>query len=152
MKDCIFCKIVHGEAPYHKIWEDEKHLAFLSSSPNTEGMTVVVTKEHHPSYAFDLEDDVLSELMIATKKVAKILDNFFDDVGRTGLVLEGFEIDHIHTKLYPLHGTDMKNWEPRLSNIGTYFEKYEGYLSSHSGPKADREYLEALATKIRESN
>jgi histidine triad (HIT) family protein len=52
MKDCIFCKIVKGKAPAHKIWEDKKHLAFLSIFPNTEGFTVVITKKHYPFICF----------------------------------------------------------------------------------------------------
>lgn len=71
MKECIFCRIVKGEAHSHKIWEDEKHLAFLTIFPNTKGFSVVITKEHFSSYAFDLPDEVLKELIIATKKVAK---------------------------------------------------------------------------------
>ena len=56
--DCIFCKIVNGEVPCHKVWEDEKHLAFLTIFPNTEGVTVVIPKKHYPSYVFDLPRDV----------------------------------------------------------------------------------------------
>jgi len=122
MEDCIFCKIANGEAPSHKIWEDEKHLAFLSIFPNTEGFTVVITKEHYPSYAFDLPEDVLKELVIATKKVAKILDAKLEDVGRTAMVFEGFGVDHIHSKLIPMHGTKMENWKPIHSKINTYFD------------------------------
>jgi diadenosine tetraphosphate (Ap4A) HIT family hydrolase len=73
-EDCIFCKIVKGKAPCHKIWEDEKHLAFLSIFPNTEGFSVVITKQHYSSYTFDLPEDVLKELVIASKKVAKLID------------------------------------------------------------------------------
>ena len=58
MEACIFCNIVNGAAPCHKIWEDEKHLAFLSIFPNTPGFSVVITKRHYPSYAFRLPDDV----------------------------------------------------------------------------------------------
>lgn len=57
MTECIFCKIVKGEEFVHKIWEDEKHLAFLSIFPNTEGFSVVVTKEHYPSDTFDLPEN-----------------------------------------------------------------------------------------------
>ena len=77
MKNCVFCKIIKGELPSHKIWEDKKHLAFLSIFPNTEGYTVVVTKKHYSSYAFDQNDKVLTELMLASKKVAKLLDSKF---------------------------------------------------------------------------
>ena len=148
--DCIFCKIVKGEAPSHKVWEDEKHLAFLTIFPNTEGVTVVITKEHYPSYAFDLPDGVLSDLMIATKKVAKLLDSKLEDVGRTAMVFEGFGVDHIHAKLYPMHGTKMAEWKPIESVSDKYFEKYEGYISSHDCKRADDEELAKLAEKIRE--
>ncbi len=114
---CIFCKIVAGEAPCHKIWEDEKHLAFLSIFPNTEGAAVVVTKVHYPSYAFDRPDDVLAGRIIAAKKAAKLLDARLADVGRTALVLEGFGIDHAHAKLFPMHGTKMPKWKPLNSNV-----------------------------------
>lgn len=147
---CIFCKIVKGEASCYKIWEDEKHLAFLSIFPNTEGFTVVITKEHYPSYAFDVPDNVLTDLVIASKKVAKFLDKNLNDVGRTGLILEGFGIDHLHTKLFPMHGTKMKEWKPISSNVNKYFEKYEGYISSHDYKKADDKKLTELAKKIRE--
>ena len=57
--NCIFCQIVKKETPVHKIWEDDKHLSFLSIFPNTEGFSVVITKQHYPSYAFDLPQEVL---------------------------------------------------------------------------------------------
>jgi histidine triad (HIT) family protein len=151
MNDCIFCKIVRGEAPSHKIWEDSKHMAFLSIYPNTPGFTVVITKEHYPSYAFDLPDNVLSELMMATKKVAKLLDKKLDDVGRTGMIFEGFGVDHIHAKLFPMHGTkNMKEWKPIESKIDKYFEKYPGYISSHDHERADEAELAELAKKLRQ--
>ena len=149
MPDCIFCKIARGEAPAHKIWEDEKHLAFLSIFPNTEGFSVVITKEHYPSYAFDLPDDVLEGLLMATKKVAKILDAKLDDVGRTGMIFEGFGVDHIHSKLFPMHGTKLKEWRPLESDVDIYFEKYKGYISSHDYKRADDAKLSELAKKIR---
>jgi len=148
--DCIFCRIVKGEAPSHKIWEDEKHLAFLSIFPNTEGVTVVITKEHYPSYVFDLPEDVLIGLLLATKKVAKLLDEKLDDVGRTGMVFEGFGVDHVHTKLFPMHGTKIPEWKPIKSNVDKYFEKYEGYISSHDCKRADDTGLKNLAKNIAE--
>lgn len=151
MSECIFCKIVKGEAPCHKIWEDQKHLAFLSIFPNTEGFSVVITKKHYPSYVFDLPDEVLKELVLASKKVAKLIDSKLKDVGRTGMIFEGFGIDHVHTKLFPMHGTsDMKEWQPLKSNVDKYFEKYEGYISSHDYKRADDKELAKLAKKIRE--
>lgn len=79
MTDCVFCRIVRGEAPSHPVWEDERHLAFLSLRPNTEGFTVVIPQAHHPSYAFDLPDEVLSALVLAAKRVGRLLDERLDD-------------------------------------------------------------------------
>lgn len=148
--DCIFCKIVTGEAPSHQIWEDEKHVAFLSIFPNTEGFTVVIPREHYPSYPFDLPDTILSELVLASKQVAKLLDASFEDVGRTGMIFEGFGVDHVHAKLIPMHGTgDLKEWKPLKSNVDKYFERYEGYLSSHDYNRGDDVKLAELARHIR---
>jgi diadenosine tetraphosphate (Ap4A) HIT family hydrolase len=150
MDNCIFCKIIKGELPAHKIWEDKKHLAFLSIFPNTEGFSVVITKKHHPSYVFDLPENVLSDLILATKQVAKLLDAKLDDVGRTGMIFEGFGVDHIHAKLFPMHGTKMEEWQALKSNVNKYFEKYEGYISSHDYKRADDEALSKLAKKIKD--
>ncbi len=150
MGSCIFCKIVNSEAPCHKIWEDEGFLAFLSIFPNTEGFSVVIPKQHYPSYAFDVPEKVLLDLVIASKKVAKLLDAKLDDVGRTGLIFEGFGIDHLHAKLFPMHGTKMSEWRPLKSHVEKYFEKYEGYISSHDYKRADDSKLSALAKKVKE--
>lgn len=150
MTDCIFCKIVAGEIPSHKVWEDNDHLAFLTIFPNTEGATVVIPKKHYPSYVFDLSDDTLSALVAAAKKVAKLLDEKLEDVGRTGMIFEGFGVDHVHAKLFPMHGTaHMEQWRPIESKIETYFTTYPGYLSSHDAARADDETLSALAKKLR---
>lgn len=151
MGDCIFCKIVKGEVPSYTIWEDEKHLAFLSIFPNTEGVSVVIPKAHYTSYIFDLPDDVITELILATKKVAKLLDVKLTDVGRTAIVFEGFGVDHIHAKLFPMHGTaNMAEWKPIESIVDKYFDQYEGYISSHDYKRATDVDLERLAEKIRD--
>lgn len=149
MNNCIFCKIVKGEAPCHKIWEDEKHLAFLTIFPNTPGFSVVITKEHYDSYAFDLRDDVLTDLVLATKKVGKLLDEKLEDVGRTGMIFEGFGVNHIHSKLFPMHGTKSDTWQQRIGGPDKFFEKYEGYISSHDYKRADDEELAKIAKKIK---
>jgi len=149
MEDCIFCKIIKGELPSHKIWEDKDHLAILSIFPNTKGFSVVMTKKHHQSYAFDLPDEILKDLIIASKKVGKLLDNKLEGVGRTGLIAEGFGVNHIHTKLFPMHGTKTEEWKAVKSNINKYFDRYEGYISSHDYKRADDKELTELAKKIR---
>jgi len=149
MENCIFCKIVKDESPAYKIWEDENHLAFLGIFPNTEGMSIVIPKKHNSSYAFDTNDDILCDLIKAAKKVGKLLDQKLDDVGRTALVLEGFGVDHLHAKLFPMHGTEMSRWQPIHSNIDKYFSKYEGYISSHDSKRARDNDLKNLAKKIK---
>jgi histidine triad (HIT) family protein len=150
MDTCIFCQIVRGEAPCHSIWEDEKHLAFLSIFPNTEGFSVVIPKHHYPSYAFHLPDDVLWGLVRAAKTVALLLDSKLEDIGRTGMIFEGFGVNHVHAKLFPMHGTaNMEAWRPLSTSQEKYFERYEGYISSHDYKRADDSTLAELARKIR---
>lgn len=152
MTDCIFCKIVRGEAPAYKVWEDAKHVAFLSIFPNTLGFTVVASKEHKPSYAFANDDQTLTDLVLATKQVALALDKAFEDVGRTGMFFEGYGVDHLHSKLFPMHGTPKTGeWEQRASSVDKFFDKYEGYLSSHNGGRADDKELAKIAEKIRKA-
>lgn len=149
MPDCIFCKIVAGDVPSHQVWEDEKHIAFLSIFPNTEGVTVVIPKDHHESYVFNLEDSVMIELVRTARTVAKQIDRAFPDVGRTGLIFEGFGVDHVHAKLFPMHGTEDGEWRERTSSIDVYFDTYPGYLSSHDSKREDDAKLAATAEKIR---
>ncbi|TAK04062.1 HIT family protein [Patescibacteria group bacterium] len=146
--DCVFCKIAKGEAPAHKIWEDERYLAFLSIFPNTEGFSVVIPKKHYPSYAFDLPDAVLHGLVQAASRTAKLLDLKLEDVGRTGMIFEGFGVDHVHAKLFPMHGTKGPEWKPMKSNVNKYFNTYEGYISSHDHVRADDGKLAELARRI----
>ena len=150
--NCLFCKMVSGEIPYHMVYEDEKHLAFLTIFPNTKGATVVISKEHHGSSAFEQSDTVLQDLIIATKKTANILTNYFENVGRCGMVFEGFGIDHLHSKLYPLHGTKIQEWQPIESETkNDYYETYPGYVCSNDSERADDSMLSELAKNIRES-
>lgn len=149
---CVFCKIVEGTVPAHVIWESEKHLAFLSIFPNTEGFSVVIPKIHYGSYAFAQSDQVLSELILATKKVAQVLDSFFHDVERCGMFFEGYGVDHLHAKLFPMHGTadDSGEWQMRESTVNkTFYDYYPGFLSSNDSYRADDALLEQLAAAIR---
>lgn len=147
--DCIFCKIVAGDIPSHKIWESDTHLAFLSIFPNTEGFSVVIPKAHYSSYVFAQDDEVMIELMRAAKTVAQRIDAAFPDVGRTGLMCEGFGVNHLHAKLFPMHGTAGETWEPHVSDNKKFFTTYEGYMSSHDSERADDTVLAMVAEKIR---
>lgn len=152
-KNCIFCQIAQKKAPHHLIWEDAKHISFLSIFPNTLGFTIIATKEHYGSYAFEENDQVLADLIIATKKTAQILDHYFQDVSRCGMFFEGFGVDHLHSKLFPMHGTaSFDQWANIESDTANqYYEKYPGYLCSNSSERADDQKLADLAKKIRAS-
>jgi diadenosine tetraphosphate (Ap4A) HIT family hydrolase len=145
--DCIFCKIVKGDIPSAKIWEDKKHIAILDVFPNTKGMTLIIPKNHYDSYAFDMPDSAYSELMLASKKVAKLIDKKLK-VNRTALVMEGMGVNHVHIKLYPMHGID-KKFKEIWAKDERYFEKYPGYIMTVLGPKADMVELNKLAKQIR---
>ncbi|AOA59000.1 HIT family protein [Acinetobacter larvae] len=153
MSSCIFCEIAEKIRPSHVIAENEKFIAFLSIFPNTLGTTVVIPKRHYPSYIFDLDETIMIELMLFSKQVALKLDHYFDDVGRTALVFEGFGVNHIHAKLFPMHGTvkQQQDWQAINSSIHHYFEKYPGYISTHDADEADAAELAQLAADIRQT-
>ncbi len=149
MDECIFCKIIKGEIESVKIWEDGDFLAILDVYPNTEGMTLVLTKKHYDSYAFDLTDKIYKKFMLAAKKVSKILERALN-VKRVAMVMEGMGINHAHIKLYPLHGINEK-FKEMWAKKEIYFDKYEGYISTQLGPKKSTEELNNIASKIKES-
>jgi diadenosine tetraphosphate (Ap4A) HIT family hydrolase len=132
--NCIFCKIVKGEIPSYKIWENDKFYAFLDIFPNTKGMTLLITKEHYDSYAFDLADEVYIELLLFAKKLGKHIDKTLG-VNRTALVMEGMGVNHVHVKLYPLHGLG-DDFKPMIPEGEHFYEKYQGYLTTLLGPRA----------------
>jgi diadenosine tetraphosphate (Ap4A) HIT family hydrolase len=149
MEDCIFCKIVKGEIPCAKVWEDSEFLAFLDINPNTKGMTLVIPKKHFDSYVVDMNNEEYCKLMIATKKVCKLLDKSLK-TKRTALVMEGLGVNHAHIKLYPIYGLNEK-FEETWAKEKVFFEKYQGYISTQLGEKVDIEELNRLAEKIRKA-
>lgn len=100
-----------------------------------------------------MPDKELQQFVVAAKNVSNMLLQYFTDVGRVGLIMEGTGVDHAHIKLVPMHGTGhMKQgvWKQYLSGRSDYFTKYEGYIISTDGPKADIEDLKKLAENLRE--
>jgi len=140
---CVFCKIIKGEIPCVKIWENKDFLAILDVNPNTKGMTLVISKKHYESYAFNMEDGVYSDFLLAAKKVGKLLEKKLK--ARIAMVMEGTGVDHAHIKLYPMHGLKGE------SSKRVFFKKYPGYITTQLGPEADVEELKKIAKKIYES-
>lgn len=70
MEDSIFTKIVSGEVPCHKIYEDDKVLAFLDIEPRTEGHTLVIPKVRPAEYVWDLDDEIYAAVTDTVKRIA----------------------------------------------------------------------------------
>ena len=140
--DCIFCKVVSGEIPSYKIYEDEKYIGILDIFPGMKGMTLLIPKEHYDSYIFEMPDNVYADFVLTAKKLGQIIDNKLG-VQRTALVMEGMGVNHAHIKLYPLHGLD-EEFKAIEAPEKKYSDKYEGYLTTLMGPKADDEDLKEL--------
>ena len=73
MQDCLFCKIVKGEIPSKKVYEDEYCIAFLDINPANPGHTLVIPKEHAQAI-FDIDERVLARTIIAAKKIAQLVN------------------------------------------------------------------------------
>ncbi|MCX8178713.1 MAG: HIT domain-containing protein [Candidatus Aenigmarchaeota archaeon] len=147
MGECIFCRIVKGYEESAKIWEDDDFLAILDVMPNTKGMTLLITKKHYDSYVFDMDDEFYKKYMAAAKKVAKILEKGLK-VKRVAMVIEGMGINHSHIKLYPLHGLKEKFTE-MWTKEKVWFDKYPGYITTHTGHRVEVKKLKKLAEKIK---
>ena len=151
---CVFCEIVEGSLPSYTFWQDKNFMAFLSIDPNTEGFSVVIPKKHFDSDIMKMPDKDLNKLMSASKKAAVVLENYFKDVGRVGVIMEGMGVNHAHIKLSPMHGTEnLKKgiWHQGMAPKDFWFDKYEGYICSAGGPMADFKKLKILAEKIKKS-
>lgn len=100
MEDSIFTKIIKGEIPCHKIYEDGKTIAFMDIHPVQPGMVLVVPKAQVDHF-MDLADDDYAALMSAVQRVSQKLRTIFPDK-RVGVQIEGFDVPHAHVKLIPV--------------------------------------------------
>lgn len=100
MSDSIFSKIIRGEIPSYKVYEDEATLAFLDINPVNPGHTLVVPKAQ-VDHLWDLEDADYQALMETAKKVAKRIRSVLE-CPRVGVLVEGFEVPHAHVHLIPI--------------------------------------------------
>ena len=99
----IFSKIINGEIPSYKVAENEKFYAFLDINPLQKGHTLVVPKLAEPEadYIFDLEDDILSEMLVFAKQVARGIKGAVE-CKRVGVAVIGLEVPHVHMHLIPI--------------------------------------------------
>lgn len=97
----IFSKIVSGEIPSYKVAETDKFLAFLDIMPLRIGHVLVIPKEE-VDYIFDIEDDLLAEMMLFSKSVAVKIKAAFP-CKRIGVTVIGLEVPHAHIHLIPIN-------------------------------------------------
>ena len=113
MPDSIFTKIIKGEIPCYKIAEDDRFIAFLDVFPIKKGHTLVVPKVQI-DYLFDLNDSLLSDLMLFAKKVALKMERAIP-CERIGVAVIGLEVPHAHIHLVPLDTVgDIDFGQPKL--------------------------------------
>jgi histidine triad (HIT) family protein len=114
MSDCIFCRIVDGEIPALKVFEDKHTLAFLDIQPVSLGHTLVIPKEHSDNLR-DVPDDMICPLFETARKVSKALTeaigpNDFNVVVNVG-ENAGQEIHHTHVHVIPREPDDgLERW------------------------------------------
>lgn len=101
MQESIFTKIVKGEIPCHKVYEDDATLAFLDIHPIQPGQVLVVPK-NQVSFVWDMESDDFHNLMDSVQKVGRRIQEVFPDKKRVGVMIEGLDVaDHAHVKVFP---------------------------------------------------
>ena len=113
----IFSKIINGEIPSYKVAENEKFYAFLDINPLQKGHTLVVPKLAEPEadYIFDLEDDILSEMLVFAKQVARGIKGAVA-CKRVGVAVIGLEVPHVHMHLIPISKEgDMSFANPKMT-------------------------------------
>jgi len=103
----IFTKIINGEIPCQKVYEDDRVVAFMEMHPINEGHTLVVPKKQ-VDHIWDLDDDDYIYLWQTAKKIGKHIREVIGSP-RVGVVVEGFGVPHVHIHLVPIYyGNDLK--------------------------------------------
>lgn len=124
----IFKRIISGELPSYKIAENNKFLAFLDIMPLREGHTLVIPK-NEIDYIFDLDDELLAEMMVFSKEVANKIKKVIP-CKKIGLTVIGLEVPHAHIHLIPIDSvTDMDFSKPKLKLSEERMEKIASLIS-----------------------
>ncbi|KAL7276284.1 Adenosine 5'-monophosphoramidase [Rhizina undulata] len=97
---CIFCKIIKGEIPSLKLFENDKVLAFLDIQPLSRGHALVIPKSHGAKL-HDIPDDELAELLPVAKKLAKAIGSENYNILQNNGRLAHQEVEHVHVHVIP---------------------------------------------------
>lgn len=128
METCIFCKIIKGEIPAHKVYEDDNFLAFLDIHPQSPGHVQVIPKQHY-RWVWDLPESLetggpsIGEYFKVAQKIAKAQMKAFD----TDFILSkvvGDEVPHAHIWVFPNSEVkgDKKDFEGNAEKIRQYLK------------------------------
>lgn len=111
MKDCIFCKIIDGEIPCMKIYEDDLVLAYLDIAPDSDGHTLIIPKKHYKDI-FDIPSEILLHIYNVSKVLMKKLEEKLGCDGFSLLQNNGSvqEVKHYHLHVKPYYN-DKKSVE-----------------------------------------
>ena len=118
MNDCVFCRVVCGELPSWKVYEDEHTLAFFDVNPTNEYHTLVVPKQHYKDI-FEIPQDELGKMMSSVKNVADLLKKKVN-IGDMQIVQSNGkdgqqDVYHIHFHVVPRQNNDGQDikWKPK---------------------------------------
>lgn len=119
MEDCVFCKIAQGQLPCHKVYEDERIIAFEDISPVSEGHTLVVPKRHAESI-FDISEEDLAAVHLSSRRIAAAIKKALAPSGVAILQLNGRGVNqvvmHYHLHLIPRApegpALPVSHWDP----------------------------------------
>lgn len=110
----IFSKIIAGEIPCYKVAEDDRFFAFLDINPVAWGHTLVVPKQEI-DYIFDLDDELLGDMMRFAKRVAKAIRDVMP-CRKVGMAVLGLEVPHAHIHLVPLKNEGDMDFSHKISD------------------------------------
>ncbi|MFH1321407.1 MAG: HIT family protein [Bacteroidota bacterium] len=124
----IFTKIVNGEIPCHKVAETDNCIAFLDINPLAKGHTLVIPKMEI-DYVFSIDDDLYSDLMLFSKKVALAIEKVIE-CERIGVAVVGLEVPHTHIHLIPINNIyDIDFSKPKLQLSNVEFAEIAGKIT-----------------------
>ncbi|MFA5830260.1 MAG: HIT family protein [Candidatus Paceibacterota bacterium] len=115
MNDCVFCKIIRGEIPSTKVYEDEETFAFFSISPNNQGHTLVIPKKHFRNL-MDMDEPTVSSLALVTQKITRGVYNGIKADG-VNIIMNneapaGQAVFHAHIHVIPRFKNDgLRHWD-----------------------------------------
>ena len=128
----IFTRIINGEIPSYKIAENDKFYAILDINPLQKGHTLVVPKLAEPEadYIFDLDDEILNEMLVFSKQVARGIKTA-TQCKRVGVAVIGLEVPHVHMHLIPINKEgDMSFSNPKMTLLAEEMAEIANSIAS----------------------